>query len=264
MRALDSVFAQTWTDLEVIVVDDASSDDTLDRLARLDDPRLRFVQNPVNRGPAASRNTGVTHARGDFVAFLDSDDEWLPNKLTEQIDVFRNSNLNPGLVYSSVERVSPTGVKLIRANTRGMVCDKLLLKNKVAGSSSSVLIPRKILNELGGFDEQFPPREDLELWVRVAERYPLDYSEACGVKRHLDRDDRISRDYRGIERGWLSLYRKHIELIRKYDLEVEYLQRMSKLFESHNRAWPARVALNRAKRIAKRNSPLRRFWNRAD
>src|SRR5215469_600238 len=85
-RALASVQRQSFSDLEIVVVDDASSDGGADKIAGLD-PRLRILRHPANRGAAAARNTGINAARGEYVAFLDSDDEWLPAKLTTQLGV---------------------------------------------------------------------------------------------------------------------------------------------------------------------------------
>src|SRR5688500_9781977 len=92
-RAIDSVVAQTFADWELIVVDDASKDDAEGVVRSYGDSRMRYVRHDVNKGASAARNTGLYAAHGEFVAFLDSDDEWLPEKLASQVELFR---ANPG------------------------------------------------------------------------------------------------------------------------------------------------------------------------
>ena len=88
-RAIGSVLAQSYANFEVIVIDNASSDKTAEVVDSIVDARLKFIRHDVNKGPAASRNTGLRNSRGDYITFLDSDDEWLPQKLACQLDVFK-------------------------------------------------------------------------------------------------------------------------------------------------------------------------------
>ncbi|MGC8603005.1 MAG: glycosyltransferase family 2 protein, partial [Desulfomonilaceae bacterium] len=99
-RAVNSVLEQTYDKLEIIVVDDGSTDNTGNVLSQLQDgdSRVRYIRHETNKGSQSARNTGIRNARGDYVAFLDSDDEWLPYKLEKQIPLFQNTERNIGVV----------------------------------------------------------------------------------------------------------------------------------------------------------------------
>lgn len=100
-RAIQSVLDQRFPDLEIIVVDDASTDDTAQVIEGFRDPRIRYFRHNTNRREAASRNTGVQNAVGDYIAFLDDDDVWLPDKLAIQVNLLDISSLKIGAVYTS-------------------------------------------------------------------------------------------------------------------------------------------------------------------
>src|ERR1051325_11615249 len=110
-RSVQSVLSQTYQLLEVIVVDDASTDDTRDRIETLQqvDPRIQYVRHERNRGAQAARNTGIQAAKGEFIAFLDSDNEWLPQKLERQMPLFSHKADSPAAVYCAYSKVSAAG-----------------------------------------------------------------------------------------------------------------------------------------------------------
>ena len=104
-RAVKSVLAQTYRDIEVIIVDDGSTDNTEEVVKSFDDPRIRYVKLDVNKGAAAARNAGIRLARGGFVAFQDSDDEWCREKLADQMDSFRDLSMKTGVVFTGIWRI---------------------------------------------------------------------------------------------------------------------------------------------------------------
>jgi glycosyltransferase involved in cell wall biosynthesis len=110
-RAVHSVLSQTYPDLEVIIVDDASTDDTRDRIKTLQDIdyRVRYFRHECNRGAQAARKTGIQAAKGEYVAFLDSDNEWCPRKLERQMALFSGRADSPGAVYCGYWKVSVDG-----------------------------------------------------------------------------------------------------------------------------------------------------------
>jgi glycosyltransferase involved in cell wall biosynthesis len=172
-QAIRSVLAQTWTHLELIVVDDGSTDETGLVVQRFDDPRLSYVRQD-NAGPNFARNHGIRKARGDFIAFLDCDDWWLPLKLERQVArMIAQPEL--GLVYSLAVRVDESGAETDRfaTNFEGRLLDRLLLGNCVCGSASSALVSRKALDKVGQFDQSLEFGEDWEYWIRVAAEFPI-------------------------------------------------------------------------------------------
>jgi glycosyltransferase involved in cell wall biosynthesis len=168
-RAVDSVLRQTFADFELLVVDDGSSDDTLAVLARYGD-RLR-VLTQRNGGPAAARNHGLSEARGEYVAFLDADDHWLPEKLERQIQMMEQRP-DVGFCSTATEVVNVAGEYVGSWPCRPDAApfpDILFTEGTViSGSASGVLARRQLISDLGGFDETLRGFEDPDLWIRLA------------------------------------------------------------------------------------------------
>ena len=170
-EAIDSVLEQTFRSFELIVVDDGSTDGTGD-LLRSYGSRLRSIYQE-NRGPSAARNAGIRAARGEWLAFLDSDDYWLPEKLAKQV-AFVRENPHVRICYTEEiwyrrgRRVNPA--KKHRKYS-GWIFQRMLPLCIV--SPSSVMIHRKVLDEVGMFDEELPACEDYDLWLRIGARYPI-------------------------------------------------------------------------------------------
>lgn len=173
--ALRSVFAQTFRDFEVIVVDDGSEDrdELLAALAEFSG-RVQYIRQ-ANGGPAKARNTGVARASGEFIAFLDADDEWLPEKLARQVDYFRE-HPETGLLHTAVLGVTPHG-SAVDGPPRQVFCE--LYHTDFFIKTLTVMMPRRVLHEAGGFDERREIHvEDWDLWLRVAANHPIGYISA--------------------------------------------------------------------------------------
>ena len=169
-EAIQSVAAQTWRDLETIVVDDASSDATpavaRDAVSRLSNARV--VRLPGNRGPAGARNRGMAEAGGDWVAFLDADDAWFPWRLKDQLHAlawFPDAVLFCGRL-AAFEARDAVRVPPERARCRSIRLGDFVDENPVP--TSSVLARRDAIERAGGFDERFRGPEDIDLWMRLA------------------------------------------------------------------------------------------------
>ena len=169
--ALRSVFAQTFDDFEVIVVDDGSDDrEALTKaLAEFAD-RVHYLRQE-NGGPAKARNAGVACATGELVAFLDADDEWSPEKLALQVQYFQE-HPQTGLLHSAV--IDGTRDGAVPGPPRQAFCE--LYHTDFYVRTLTVMLPRRIFNEVGGFDERREIHvEDWDLWLRIAVRHPIGY-----------------------------------------------------------------------------------------
>ena len=184
-EALDSLLSQTFRSLELIVVDDGSTDDTVDVLkpyAGL----LRYIRKE-NGGPASARNAGIKHARGELIAFQDADDTWLPEKLQLQVDYLRE-HPEVGVVFSgsvffgTETRQSDCLKQRFNVNS-GMMFDRLLHDHFVG--MSSVVIRRSCLDEIGLFDESLIGAEDYNLYLRLARKFQFGFLEDRLIMKRL-------------------------------------------------------------------------------
>ena len=170
-RAIKSVQAQTLKDLEILIVSDGSEDNTREVVETLakDDNRIKFIEYYPAKGGNIARNIGIENASGEYVAFLDDDDEFMPEKLEKQIAVM-TSDAKIGMVY--------TGVRAIYVNedveyssvpkAEGDLSDKILLDN-IIGTTSTVMVRKELLLQAGKFDVQLRALQDFDLWIRVCQ-----------------------------------------------------------------------------------------------
>ena len=192
-RAIDSALAQTIRDIEVIVVDDASTDDTQAVLDRIGDPRLTCLRHETNRGGSAARNTGIDHATGEYIALLDADDEWVPTKLEGQREAlesrdqewvgvycdFRQTRSNPLVEWVDNVVRRPTGLE-----GDDELIDGILLRRFAHGGSSTLFLDREAVEAIGGFDPSFQRHQDLEFLLRLLQHGKLAFVDEVLVYKH--------------------------------------------------------------------------------
>ncbi len=209
------MFNQTFQDFEIIVVDDASTDNTEDVVKSFEDERIEYIRHKENKGGGAARNTGIKKARGKFIAFLDSDDWWSSTKLEQQILIIQNRDIDLGLVYTGLKYVDLKGrVKKEKIpHFKGNILNELLIKN-VVGTSSAALVKKDLFNEVGLFDENLPSRQDLDLWIRIARNYTFDYVKAPLTYFTLHKN-RITSDLKKKIRGRELLLNKIYTNLKK-------------------------------------------------
>ncbi|MBC2733856.1 MAG: glycosyltransferase [Desulfobacteraceae bacterium] len=192
-EAIDSVLSQTFQNIELIVVDDGSTDETPALLSHYGD-HLRVLRQS-NRGVSAARNGGIQAARGNLIAFLDSDDTWQPGKLARQVDFF---DTHPDAMICQTEetwirrgvRVNP---KRRHRKLSGWIFEASLALCLV--SPSAVMMRRELLEGMGGFDESLPACEDYDLWLRVSLRYPIHLIDDALVVKRGGHEDQLSRQH---------------------------------------------------------------------
>ena len=191
-RAIESVLAQTWQgDFEIIVVSDGSEDKTDEVVGSFNDPRIRFFKHETARGASAARNAGLRAASGEYIAFLD-DDEWTVDKLEVQMPIIENSGPEVGLVYTWMESFCDgQSVHLYAPVLRGNVFEQML-GGQVIGGCPTVVIKRKVIDVVGGFDEELPRGNDGDFIRRISRRFEVNYVPAVHTKVHVGHSDRIS------------------------------------------------------------------------
>ncbi|MET0085266.1 MAG: glycosyltransferase family A protein [Sedimenticola sp.] len=218
-RALKSVQGQTLPPLEVIVVDDGSEDHTREMVSEKF-PRVRYLHQP-NRGVSSARNLGISEARGDWIALLDSDDEWLPSKLASQKTRLESQ---PGHHICHTEEIwirNGKRVNQMKKHTKqgGAIFQHCLPLCVI--SPSSVLIHKSVFREVGLFDESLPACEDYDLWLRICARYPVTYVEQPQIVKYGGHEDQLSHRHWGMDRFRLHALEK---IITSGDIEGEDLE----------------------------------------
>ncbi len=180
-QALDSLVAQTWTDFEVLIIDDGSTDDTPEvAQAYLGDTRFRYLRTD-HVGQPAAKNLGIAATRAPLLGFLDADDRWHPTKLALQMALFE-ADPELGVAYCLPRVIDDAGRAidyLPPRPARGWVLPQMLVQNFVC--FSSVMVRRDVFDRVGVFNEQIPLAIDYELWLRVAARTRFDYVDQALV-----------------------------------------------------------------------------------
>jgi len=231
---------QSYSDFEVLVIDDGSTDDTAAVVAGFRDPRINYIRLPNNTGVGAARNVGIRMSKGKYIAFQDSDDEWLSESLAKHMSVFERSSPRPGVVYSDMQRILKDGSVKYHASPAvipGRLVNPVSRRYQVwmLGIQSTVM-KRECLDEAGDFNEALPAFEDLELFIRLSKKFnfaripePLvRYYETDGLSkdRHatlaarkllvkLYYKELLVHDTRFLLKESLRIYRTHLKLIVK-------------------------------------------------
>lgn len=206
-EAIDSVLVQTFQDFELIVVDDGSSDNTLE-VVRGYGPKIKCIYQE-NKGLSSARNRGIKEASGEFVAFLDSDDIWLPEKLNRQIDIFQKENII-GLVSTRAEVIDEQG------NSLGIYKPKKFTSSDLSGLLnayfvviSSVMVRRSALDSLDYyFDESLKSAEDFDFCLRLSRVTQLYYLDNVEVK-YRDSLNAMSKNL-------VKMYYSRIQILKKF------------------------------------------------
>lgn len=220
--AVESVLRQTFSDFELLVVDDGSTDDTIGALAEISDPRLRCLANLHNMGAAAARNTGIRAARAEWIAFQDSDDEWLPQKLEKQMARLTSAAPDVVACYTGMATLGQSGRDGAGRTTityipppeerivEGSLRNALLARSLV--STQMLMARRSVLLDIGGFDEDLPALEDWDCAIRLAERGHFAFVDEPLVIQVFS-DNSITRS----RAKWLQA---RIRIMDKYDVTL--------------------------------------------
>ena len=212
-KSIQSVLNQDYQDFEIIVVDDCSIDDVKSSIATFKDPRIKYIRHDKNRGEGASRNTGIGIARGQYIASHDDDDEWLPTKLTKQINAFAESPPPVGVVYTGLWRIYNQEKKIYVPSDNigrkeGNIHHQLLQENFVP--TPTTLIKKECFAKAGLFDENLRNLVDWELWIRLSKYYEFRYLEEPLVISYL-RPDSVTVNQDSRIKAFELILEKHLQ-----------------------------------------------------
>lgn len=219
VRAISSVLAQTYRNVECIVVDDASTDHTPQALRSIQDPRLIYLRHEQSKHASATRNTGIAAAKGEYIAFLDDDDEWLPEKLAKQVALLQALPATVGMVYCWMDYYSDQGlISHHHPTLRGGIFAQVLDTQPI-GNSSTLLVRRAAVGRVGGFDETLPRGNDGDFIRRVCRDFEVDLVPEVLVRAYVAHGfQRITgSDRNAIENG----LRSQLAKLEKFPLELQ-------------------------------------------
>lgn len=213
-RAVSSVLAQTYPNIECIIIDDGSADNTEQVVKGFSDPRVRYIRHPKNRGLSASRNTGISASHGDFVAFLDSDDEYLNEKIERSLETFRNASEHLGMVASNYFSFPALG------KTRKH--EEIENSSRIFPHVSSWVLRRRVFEKVGLFDERIVLSEDADFFQRFRKKFHFYFIEEPLLNVYESKDGFFSDSEK-----YISLRKKCLENLRAnrrlYALHLKYL-----------------------------------------
>jgi len=213
-QAIDSVLKQTYRNWETMIVDDGSTDETEKVVKKYRDSRIHYIAHQSNLGSSSARNTGIKKTKGQFIAFLDSDDEWLSEKLACQMQVFKNKSNHCGVVYTGgymVKNNKEILAKSVEINLNNFY-EKILFKNIVG--SSTVLIKRECFDKVGLYDVSLINYQDWDMWIRISKYYQFILVNLPLIKYHIH-PDQLSENLAGIIEARKRILFKHRNELKK-------------------------------------------------
>lgn len=215
IRALSSVLDQTHQRLEIIVVDDASKENAGPLVESLHDDRIIFLRHERAQGPSASRNDGIAIANGEYIAFLDDDDEWLPRRISDQLEDLEKKGWQYKVGYCQGEIYDESKGTRSVYEWHGHDGEHLdqLIAGQIRPPTISFMIARECLQKVGGFRSDLGSMEDRELWIRLAELYEFAFLDRVLFRAHVKHGSRVSQDYRARLDAQATIFRAHRGLL---------------------------------------------------
>ncbi|MDA8408253.1 MAG: glycosyltransferase [Deltaproteobacteria bacterium] len=216
-RSILSILKQTFQDIELIVIDDGSTDSTADLIAGMSES-IRYLRQD-HKGVSAARNLGIVVSRGKLIAFLDSDDEWSQAKLEKQLELYDKADSN--FICHSDELWLKHGKVVNQKNVHkkqgGRFFERALQRCLI--SPSAVLISRLLLDKIGLFDEELPAAEDYDLWLRITAFHSVKFVNEPLVIKHGDRSDQLSKTIPAIDRFRIQAI---LNILQNPELQSDY------------------------------------------
>ncbi len=204
MKAINSILSQTFQDFEILIIDDASTDNTREVIDNLGNPKIRYYKLDKNSGQCIARNYGIKRASGQYIGFLDSDDEWLPEKLSSQMECFQKGPSNLGAVYgfSYSRNAISNQTSFIGDNYfRGNLYDQFI-GGFCPPTPSLFLVKKEALDKVNYFDENLITFVDLDLWIRISKEYLFDFVEKPLIIKNEQIGDQYVNNFEKRHKGF--------------------------------------------------------------
>ena len=228
-RAIDSVLNSTWKNIEIIVVDDNNEGDEYrietERLMKkylLKYDNIIYEKHSCNKNGSAARNTGIRRSSGEYIMFLDDDDEFLPKKIETQVHYMETHDFEWGACYTRYLDIKNGKIYAQSAECQeGNLLVNELARNLFVHAGSNLMVRRDVVLEIGGFDEAFLRNQDVEFLVRILKKYKLGFVDELGLKVHLH--SRVYKiDYFTLTQQYIERFEKEINSLSEVDKKAVY------------------------------------------
>lgn len=244
-KAIRSVLNQTYQDFEIIVVDDGIKKRAEEAVKSFTDQRIRYIKHNQNRGGAAARNTGIRAAQGEFIAFLDDDDQWLPEKLEIQMEEFINTPAEVGFCFTAVTQKRDEGDSSSQVPSGVVDYYEQALRTFKGILTSSLIIKKQAFDKVGLFDENFPSHQEAELMIRLSREYKglginkplvvmIVFSKHQSVGKNLD--NRIAGREQILEKHFAK-FRKRPQILAKHYFQLALFYRDNGQYKNARRVF---------------------------
>mgnify|MGYP001199983637 CR=1 FL=1 len=249
--SIKSVLSQTYRDFELIVVDDGIEERAEKVVKSFNDDRIRYIQHEKSKGGGAARNTGIKNAKGEFVAFLDDDDEWAQNKLEIQVRQFEKTDDSIGFSFTAVENITDTGSFCTNVPDGVQDFHERALKRFSGFLTVTLMIKKQVFEEVGVFDEIFPSNQEPDLMIRVTKEYkglginkPLSF---VNMKEHehinSNWDNRINGRKMILEK-YQDDFNKYPKYLAKHYFDLALMCRDVKYFKEAKKYFVKAIKIN--------------------
>lgn len=230
-KSIKSILLQTFADFEIIVVDDGSTDNTEVIVKMFADKRIRYCKRFEHQGAASARNIGIKQASGTYIAFQDSDDIWLPDKLAKQMEVLQKADRDVGVVFTGYWRITNNKKQYmpVHAATSDKAAKTVSELLFLFVATPTVLIKKECLEQSGMFDERLLRLQEWELWIRLAETYRFAYiHEPLVISRY--QPESITANYQALVTSFELILERHRRI---FDRDGDRLARLLAIFGRH-------------------------------
>ncbi|CEN94062.1 MAG: glycosyltransferase family 2 protein [Paeniclostridium sordellii] len=239
-RAINSCINQSYSNIEIIVVDDNNSGDeyrleteTLMKNYESNE-NIKYIKHKENKNGSAARNTGIRASKGEYIAFLDDDDEFLSDKIEKQVRKMEELDKSWGACYTDYRKEKDGKVLEISNEKReGFLKKEALMRNLYISGGSNLLVRKSVIEEINGFDESFRRNQDLEFLVRILDKYKLAYVKGCSLIIHFDSRVTIVKpeDLERIDKLYIESFKSDLEKLSCKDIKDFYKMKELDMFK---------------------------------
>lgn len=260
-RAIDSVLRQTYKNLEIIVVDDNNpasesrkhTEKAMEKYRNCN--KVLYIKHEKNKNGSAARNTGFRHSSGQYIMFLDDDDEFMPDKVKAQVGLLDSLDNSWGACYTNYVRKLKGKIAAYGAEKRsGNLLTQELMRNLFIHAGSNLLIRRCVVDDIGGFDESFPRNQDVEFLIRILKKYKLGYIDIFGLVVNINyRTEKSIPDFICVTEQYIQKFKPIISLLPEKDQKRVYKMLHLQIFRHYISSWKIKTA---AQTVIKNNIPI--------